>query len=456
MVKKITIKKNTKPKKTQKQQVKPSSASLKQTQKQSVTVNIGSNITKKRARPSPQKKQVKQPIASPIIYPSSTISLNQPNIKYPNPTQNPLISAITPQPKIEETKVNDLEKVRTARVEKLEVKPSESIVALKEIKKDNEKTTHALLGQILTDKQDDTEELSQLFPQPTRSKIEFVSSSTQTPIILGSSALSTLPAVVAKRELGLLRKPPTSTESLILNRSLGYNLLDLRRSQQRDILLGRGQAAEEAVEPFTQEEEESVAVEEVTPEVAAQQQNVLQQIKERGVAELVSNRPSEPTPLTQETVELGFGGLSEEPIQTSVGQFLPPEPVSQGALEVKEAKKPPKTILEPLPKQPTILEGQTAAEPIISVEQPSKKSRDQFSSMNAIDIVKYLNSQNDNIYTLRNAYDSDLNEIQEIYKNGKLIKPSVSTLKVYARNKVKESIKAEEPTILDERSGIEL
>jgi len=440
MVKKITIKKNKKPTKAQKQ---------KQTQKQSVTVNIGSSITKKRARTSPQKKPViaKQPITSPIIYPSSTISLNQPTIKYPNPTQNPLIAAITPQPKIEETKVNDLEKVRTARVEKLEVKPSEPVVALKEIKKDSEKTSHALLGQILTDKQDDTEELSQIFKPPTRPPIEFISSSTQTPIILGSSALSVLPAVVSKRELGLLSKPPTSTETLILSRSLGYNLLDLRRSNQRDILLSR-QAEEqqpEAEEPY------------VDPEDVSQQENVLQQIQERGAAELISNIPSETTPLTQETVELGFGGLSEEPIQTSVGQILPEEPVSQGALEVKESKKPLKTILEPLQPPPTILQGQAAAEPIISVEQPPKKSRDQFSSMDAIDIVKYLNSQNDNFYTIHNSgFDSDGNEIQEIYKNGKFYKPSVSTLKVYARNKVKASIKTEEPLSIEERPGTNL
>ena len=444
MVKKITIKKNTKPKKTQKQ---------KQTQKQNVTVNIGSNITKKRARTSPQKKQV---IAPPIIYPSSTISLNQPNIKYPNPTQNPLISAITPQPKIEETKVNDLEKVRTARVEKLEVKPSEPIVALKEIKKDNQKTTHALLGQILTDKQDDTEEIKALQPISTQTDIPFlIDSSTQTPLLIRSSdTTSYLPAVITKRELGLLNRPPTQTETLILNRSLGSNLLDLRRAAQRDILLGR-QAAEEVVEPFTQEEE-SVAVEEVNPEVAAQQQNVLQQIKERGAAELITETPSEPTPLSQPTVELGFGGLSEEPIQTSVGQFLPEEPVSQGALEIKEAKKPPKTILEPLTKQPTILEGQAAEEPIITTEKPVKKGRDQFSGMDAVGIVNYLNSQNDNTYTLRRYIDINDNETDEIYKKGKLSNPTVATLKKYARDKVKESIKAEEPIILGEKPGVEL
>ena len=55
---------------------------------------------------------------------------------------------------------------------------------------------------------------------------------------------------------------------------------------------------------------------------------------------------------------MGFGGLSEEPIQTSVGQFLPPEPVSQGVLEVKESKKKGRTILKPIEPPPSITETQ--------------------------------------------------------------------------------------------------
>ena len=470
MVKKITIKKNVKPKKTQKQQVKPSSASLKQTQKQSVTVNIGTNITKKRARTSPQKKPTTKPTTQPVIAPSFQ-SFTQPIFKQPTQQPSSLTSSIlatqsTPaiikkedvqqtslQKALQEqntqidepvSKANDLERVRDARLKKLD-------------KKEDESVRSALFSQILSDKQDDTEEIKALQPISTQTDIPFLTdSSTQTPLIINSTnTTSYLPAVVAKRDLSLLTRRPTQSETLILNRNLGSNLLDLRRAEQRDILLGRGQPAEEAVEPFTQEEE-SVAVEEVNPDVAAQQQNVLQQIKERGPAELISDRPSEPTPLTQPTVELGFGGLSDEPIQTSVGQFLPPEPVSQGALEIKETKKPPKTILEPLPKQPTILEGQAAEEPIITTEKPVKKGRDQFSSMDAVGIVKYLISQNDNTYTLRKGIDVDGNEIDEIYRKGKPSNPTVATLKKYARDKVKESVKVEEPIILEERPGVEL
>ena len=57
-------------------------------------------------------------------------------------------------------------------------------------------------------------------------------------------------------------------------------------------------------------------------------------------------RPSEP-------LELGFGGLSEEPIQTSVGQILPPEPVSQTKLQIKENKKLTPILQPEKPSQKT-------------------------------------------------------------------------------------------------------
>jgi len=411
MVKKITIKKNKKPTKAQKQ---------KQTQKQSVTVNIGSSITKKRVRTSPQKKPIATKTPTPsVIYPSSTISLNQPTIKYPNPTQNPLISAITPQPKIEETKVNDLEKVRTARVEKLEVKPSEPIFALREIKKDSDKTSHALLGQIYTDKQDDTEELSQIFKQPTRPPIEFVSSSSQTfsPNI-SSGPLSNLPPIISKKELLLLRPKQEQDLFRLLkeaetfeynapsNKALLGSLQDKYDAQQQ-LLFGRLQAEQsltQAEEPF------------VEPEVVAQQEEILQQIQERGPAELIAERPIEPTPLKQESVELGFGGLSEKPIETSVGQILPEEPISQGALEVKEAKKPPKTILAPIPQPPSILTPSESSkgllEELVSSRQAAQAEEppDKFTTMKKKDIINYLNSNGDYTYSIltKNKAGEDL------------------------------------------------
>ena len=78
---------------------------------------------------------------------------------------------------------------------------------------------------------------------------------------------------------------------------------------------------------------------------------------------------SEPTPLSQPTVELGFGGLTEEPIQTSVGQILPEEPVSSSVLEVKKAtKKKTKTILSPIVPPPPITQAQEVAPSILEAQ----------------------------------------------------------------------------------------
>jgi len=446
MVKKITIKKNKKLTKTQKQ---------KQTQKQNVTVNIGTNITKKRARTSPQKKQptTQQPIIAPSFQ-----SLNQPIFKQPTQQPTSLASSIlatqsTPanikKEEIQQTslqkalqeqntqinepvsKANDLERVRSERIKKFD-------------KEEDELVRSALFSQILSDRQDDTEELSQIFDEPKQPKIEFISSSTQTfsPNIF-SGPLSNLPPITSRKELGLLSG----------RARLQTQLDDAIREKfdaQQQLLFGRLQAEESLTQA-----EEPLLEPEVDPEIAAQQENVLKQIQERGAAELITETPSESTPLTQPTVELGFGGLEGESIQTSVGQFLPSEPVSQGVLEVKETKKPPKTILQPISNPPSILQGQAAEDQIISAQPVKKSTRDQFSSMSVIDIIKYLNSENDNVYTLRNGYGSNSGNI-EIYRNGKLVTPTIATLKTYARNKVKASIKTEEPSSIEERSGIEL
>jgi hypothetical protein len=65
---KIIVKKNNKPQKKQKQKQK-------QTQKQNVTVNIGTNIIKKRGRPK-RAQTVKQPTkqTQPIVSPSFLVA----------------------------------------------------------------------------------------------------------------------------------------------------------------------------------------------------------------------------------------------------------------------------------------------------------------------------------------------------------------------------------------------
>ena len=90
---------------------------------------------------------------------------------------------------------------------------------------------------------------------------------------------------------------------------------------------------------------------------------------QRGAAELVAAASgayaqgaiediAEPTPLTKQTTELGFGGLAEEPTQTDIafeppepepqassGEFLPIAPVSQTGLSILEAQQPPPPLL---------------------------------------------------------------------------------------------------------------
>jgi len=368
---KIIVKKNVKPQKKIKQKQK-------QTQKQNVTVNIGTNIIKKRGRPKKAQATKQTPTKqAPIIAPSFQ-SFNQPIFKPPVAQQSSLASTILAtqeKPKVVaeekkeqttlqkalqeqnsndpiETKENDLERVRNKRVEKLDKQERE-----------------ALTSQFLSDQQDDTEEISFLSPPPKRQDIQYMTTQTQTPSFTSSEAVSRLPPIVSKRELRFLNQA-----------ALSRSYLDAQREELRNLLLGREQAEQplsgsrslqdeqpltQAEQPFTQEEESFAAPDEVNPEVAAQQEEVLSKIKGRGAAELITETPSEPTPLTQPTVELGFGGLSEESLQTSVGQFLPPDPVSQNELTVKESKKKGKSILKPIEPPPPITEEQETAPSIL-------------------------------------------------------------------------------------------
>jgi len=54
----------------------------------------------------------------------------------------------------------------------------------------------------------------------------------------------------------------------------------------------------------------------------------------------------------------------------SKGKILPPEPVSQNILEIKETKKNPPSILEPPKPQTTILQAEEPPPPITQAEEP--------------------------------------------------------------------------------------
>ena len=378
---KVVIKKNVKPKTVKQKQ--------KQTQKTNVTVNIGTNPTKrKRGRPS-TKQPVKpvQTSINPIIQ-----SYNQPIFKQPNQQPTSLASSILAtqeKPKVvaeevkEQTslrkaiqeqntqteepvsKVNDIERVRKERIKRFE-KPKETITenTIKEMKKE-EPIRHALLSQLLSDQQDDTEEISALTFQPTTPEIPYTreaptteSKGTQTGTFerkfrLGIDTPTTLSDLMATRR---------AQRDILMDREVVQTLLNI------DPNLENTQGVR-AIEPFEEVSNEQPTQIELTNEQPTQteptNETPLDQPEQRGAAELVTQtEPTDAQPLTRDTVEMGFGGLTEEPIQTSVGQILPEEPISQNALIKKKSSKKLPSILQAPEPPPPITQTQETAPPI--------------------------------------------------------------------------------------------
>ena len=395
---KVSIKKNVKPKTIKQKQ--------RQTQKTNVTVNIGS-ISKKRGRATKKQQLQKKPVqqsSQPVIQ-----SYNQPIFKQTTPQQQPtsLASSIlatqsTPaiikkeetqqtslQKALQEqntqidepvTKANDLERVRDARLKKLD-KPAEE---KKEINQE-ELYRIALLSQSLADQQDDTEEIKALTIRPSKPDIPFISSvepkdtpSLITPVRPPSKYVNALrglglDAVVPSREL-LSKSGQRKTlldfqkfeeeRDQRIQKNIHQNAkiqegINISEESQRETYFDPFEETTQVDEPLKQAEEPSVQPEDI-------QSTPLKQEEPKGATEMITQTEtlSEPTPLTQPTVELGFGGLTEESIQTSVGQILPEEPVSSTVLEVKEKKKKGKTILTPIEPPPQILQAQ---EPVATI-----------------------------------------------------------------------------------------
>ena len=198
---KVSIKKNIKPKKTiTKKTVKPKKTIPKkevqkekeQTQSQNVIVNINDTITKKRrGRPSKKAQEIKKPIQQPIA--PVIQSYNQPLFNKQAPQQpSSLASSILASqnvPKVikeevkEESalkkalidqnlstsedpieKSNDLERVRVERIKKVDKVKEKPIRS-------------ALLGQLLSDQGDDTEEIQSLLQPSEQSSVYPASSS---------------------------------------------------------------------------------------------------------------------------------------------------------------------------------------------------------------------------------------------------------------------------------------
>jgi hypothetical protein len=382
---KISIKKN----------VKPKTIKQKQKQTQNVTVNIGS-ISKKRGRPKRQsvvKKPTQQPTYQPIV------SYNQPIFKQSTPQPSSLASSIlatqaTPKVVAEEvknestlrkalqeqslqtdepvTKGNDLERVRSERIKKFE-KPSIVEETKKEIKSD-EPTRHALLSQLLADQQNDTEEINSLLATPARPDIPFVSSEltvTDLPSFR-STGTQTSRFTNALRGIGLESVIPSS------------DILTPSRSEQRNKLLGTLPSLKPRFTTSTEEtftSKQPIQTEETYFDIEEpiQEETPLSQPEQRGPAELITETPSEATPLSQPTIELGFGGLSEEPIVTSIGKVLPPEPVSQNELAVKKRNIKLPSLLRAVEPPPPITEAQETAPTILEGLQPNEvRAADQY------------------------------------------------------------------------------
>jgi len=213
---KVSIKKNVKPKKVApKKKITPKKVTPNkkegQTQTQSVIVNVGSQGKKSITR-SKKQQSTKKPIQQPISQPSIT-SYNQPIFKQPSQQPSSLVSSILAtqekpnivakenkeesaltraliqqNTELDQPETNDLERVRAKRVEKLEppitindgsilqppitindgsilqpiTQPPLFFPSFKKINKesrDKESVKYGLLGQLIDEKGDDTEEI---------------------------------------------------------------------------------------------------------------------------------------------------------------------------------------------------------------------------------------------------------------------------------------------------------
>jgi hypothetical protein len=391
---KISIKKNIGPTKKQKQ---------KQTQKQSVVVNIGAvGKTRRRTRQPPRQSLKKSsttqpPVAiAPTFAPSFFNRLpNQPNQSL-LATPNQLLLAQQEKPKVlvEEVKeqsalrkalqeqndqtaepvvkVNDLEKVRAQRVKKFE--PTTPIgqspytplaIETTKLYGEEESIRGGLLGQVLSQPSERTDETLGLLSQ--RKEIPYSP----------SGALSVLGIRIPGSIIDVAEREAKEEEAI----ATAFKGRRGREFRTRQALLG---------------ELKSLQAESLADEALVEAQKEMRTLPplrrepQRGAAELVAIEDigqspytplaiAEPTPLTKQTTELGFGGLAEEPTQTdiafeppepeqqpsSVGEFLPIAPVSQTGLSILEAQQPPPPLLaQPYITERLVAEGVYGRSPI--------------------------------------------------------------------------------------------
>jgi hypothetical protein len=350
---KISIKKNIGPTKKQKQ---------KQTQKQSVVVNIGAvGKTRRRTRQPPRQSLKKSLTTQPPVAIAPTFAPSffnrQPN--QPNQsllaTPNQLLLAQQEKPKVlveevkeqsalrkalqeqnDETaepvvKVNDLEKVRAQRVKKFE--PSVAPIETAKLYGEEEPIRGGLLGQVLSQPSERTDETLGLLSQ--QKQIPY------NPTGALSSLGFTFPGSIIDVSEREAREEEAIATAFKGRRGKEFKTRQalLEELKSFGIIVGADEALVEA-------------------QKGTRTLPPLRREPQRGAAELVVEDIAEPTPLTKQTSELGFGGLAEEPTQTDIafeppepepqpssGEFLPIAPVSQTGLSILEAQQPPPPLL---------------------------------------------------------------------------------------------------------------
>jgi hypothetical protein len=363
---KISIKKNIGPTKKQKQ---------KQTQKQSVVVNIGAvGKTKRRTRQPPRQSPKKSSTTQPPVAIAPTFAPsffnrqpNQPNQSLlATPNQLLLTQQEKPKVLVEEVKeqsalrkalqeqndqtaepvvkVNDLEKVRAERVKKFE--PTTPIETAK-LYREEEPIRGGLLGQVLSQPSERTDETLGLLSQRSAARGDSTKGAKEIPYN-PSGALSSLGFTFPGSIIDVAEREAKEEEAI----ATAFRGRRGKEFKTRQALLG---------------ELKSLQAESLADEALVEAQKEMRTLPPlrreppRGAAELVvediGQSPytplaiAEPTPLTKQTTELGFGGLAEEPTQTDIAfeppepEFLPIAPVSQTGLSILEAQQPPPPLL---------------------------------------------------------------------------------------------------------------
>jgi hypothetical protein len=324
-------------------------------QKQNVTVNIGTTRAGKRTVNTKKKPQIQPPIT---VAPTFSPVFNKPSIPFqqpqttqilqPNP-QSILSNALLQptQQAIKEdqtqtsalrkalgeqqlqtdepvTKANDLERVRSKRTEKFDIKPPvvEVQLSTQSVLRSDEPVRTGILSQLLGDQQDDTEEIQALRAPTIQPKVPY--------------------ELVERPDIPSLRT--TGTQTSRFDSAL--------RSLRLDSVIPKLKG--ETLPPLT------VQPQLVDAPVEPEQPYPLGRTEQPTTAETFTETKIEPTPLSQVAgPQLGFGGITEEvqtEVKTSKGEFLPPAPVAQTELLRRQQQEPPASILEVRPPPPSILE----------------------------------------------------------------------------------------------------